>query len=644
MLEYGFDLSLAILDCFNFKKYNYVYTLLLKKSEAGVYQTSNSEGQNLTHLFAKNSSHINQELFDKILSKLEAKNLDFSSFDNLEKTSIHYAAESGCLKLLKHLLEKGLDPNSTDKTGVTPLGYVLKKAFHTTQEFAVAGLGMGLNLNKPFTHSGKEHTALTYIVSESKSVDTFGKLHELGADVNAGDSDGWPPLFHYIRLNKLREIKAFLKDFQVNTKVVDKRGKNAIHHVVQPMAYCSYENTEMIEFLAKHADINHVDHDGNSPLHYANQQQSGRLAKALEKLKAKETSMSEGIRRVTTSILNEIDFPGKHFDFEEDFEKFVEACSKDSKEKREKFNVRVPVDHCAVGNYEVCYDGEDPYDTLMVKVEISYGYYSGNTFYKMQILREKVRDVYILFTRWGRVGTDGQYQQTPFSKIEDARKEFCSVFKSKSGNAWEDRHDFKKSSRKYRIVPFVAKAKYENYIKAFNYSDPRMPKSELPLVIFKLMRRICNYKIISTALKAYNFDSAHLPLHSLSKERILDAQAIVDALTKTFESYEKARKARELSQIQEFAEELTKLTSEFYELIPTTQYKQENIPPACNKWQIQNLSKIVHDLYYFEVVIKLLGAATHNALRVNPIDYCFKCLNFKMMRLDKESEEYRVLR
>ena len=28
MLEYGFELSLAILDCFNYKKYNYVYTLL----------------------------------------------------------------------------------------------------------------------------------------------------------------------------------------------------------------------------------------------------------------------------------------------------------------------------------------------------------------------------------------------------------------------------------------------------------------------------------------------------------------------------------------------------------------------------------------------------------------------------------------
>src|SRR5690606_16772642 len=129
------------------------------------------------------------------------------------------------------------------------------------------------------------------------------------------------------------------------------------------------------------------------------------------------------------------------------------------------------VDENAVGNYEVCYDGTDPFDCYMVKVDISYGYYSGNTFYKMQILRERVRDVYILFTRWGRVGTDGQYQQTPFSKLDDAKKEFCSIFKSKSGNLWEDRHNFVNVEKKYRLVPVTKRTKVENFIKAINYKS-----------------------------------------------------------------------------------------------------------------------------------------------------------------------------
>ena len=55
------------------------------------------------------------------------------------------------------------------------------------------------------------------------------------------------------------------------------------------------------------------------------------------------------------------------------------------------------------------YDLEDGFDCYMIKVDIKYGYYSGNTFYKMQLVRDKIRDVYIVFTRWGRVGDVGQF-------------------------------------------------------------------------------------------------------------------------------------------------------------------------------------------------------------------------------------------
>lgn len=43
----------------------------------------------------------------------------------------------------------------------------------------------------------------------------------------------------------------------------------------------------------------------------------------------------------------------------------------------------------------------------MTKVDVYSGYYSQNVFYKMQVLHEKVRDVYILLTRWGRIGDRG---------------------------------------------------------------------------------------------------------------------------------------------------------------------------------------------------------------------------------------------
>ncbi len=46
--------------------------------------------------------------------------------------------------------------------------------------------------------------------------------------------------------------------------------------------------------------------------------------------------------------------------------------------------------------------------------------------------------MFVLFTRWGRVGETGQFQRTPFNTKEEAVNEFCKIFKQKSGNAWAD--------------------------------------------------------------------------------------------------------------------------------------------------------------------------------------------------------------
>jgi len=48
-----------------------------------------------------------------------------------------------------------------------------------------------------------------------------------------------------------------------------------------------------------------------------------------------------------------------------------------------------------------------PYTLLMTKVDVKNGYYSENVFYRMQVIHERNRNVYILFTRWGRIGTVG---------------------------------------------------------------------------------------------------------------------------------------------------------------------------------------------------------------------------------------------
>jgi len=49
------------------------------------------------------------------------------------------------------------------------------------------------------------------------------------------------------------------------------------------------------------------------------------------------------------------------------------------------------------------------YDVVMIKVDIGNGYYGKYVFYVMQLIYDKVKDMYVMFTRWGRIGSDGQY-------------------------------------------------------------------------------------------------------------------------------------------------------------------------------------------------------------------------------------------
>ena len=69
-------------------------------------------------------------------------------------------------------------------------------------------------------------------------------------------------------------------------------------------------------------------------------------------------------------------------------------------------------------------------------------------FYRMQVIHDKARDLWILFTRWGRIGEEGMFQKTPYGK-EECLREFEKVFEQKTKNQWRKRHDFKKAFKKF---------------------------------------------------------------------------------------------------------------------------------------------------------------------------------------------------
>ena len=63
----------------------------------------------------------------------------------------------------------------------------------------------------------------------------------------------------------------------------------------------------------------------------------------------------------------------------------------------------------------------------------------------------------MLWTRWGRIGQVGQYQKTPFNTEEEAEKEFCKVFRQKTGTQWKDIETYDPVYKKYQVKTIEGK-------------------------------------------------------------------------------------------------------------------------------------------------------------------------------------------
>jgi len=75
---------------------------------------------------------------------------------------------------------------------------------------------------------------------------------------------------------------------------------------------------------------------------------------------------------------------------------------------------------------------------------------NNNKFYIINLLNNG--GDYALWTRWGRVGEEGQSKLEHFGNEAAGIKAFCKKFRDKTKNAWTDRDNFVKHNGKYQLV------------------------------------------------------------------------------------------------------------------------------------------------------------------------------------------------
>jgi len=78
LTESSYTLINALEDALTEKKFQLVYTLMMKFPTDESVSKTNKSKQNMIHLFANNGSSCPQSLADKILSEFERRGISFS--------------------------------------------------------------------------------------------------------------------------------------------------------------------------------------------------------------------------------------------------------------------------------------------------------------------------------------------------------------------------------------------------------------------------------------------------------------------------------------------------------------------------------------------------------------------------------------
>lgn len=167
-------------------------------------------------------------------------------------------------------------------------------------------------------------------------------------------------------------------------------------------------------------------------------------------------------------------------------------------------------------------------------------------------------------------------QRSPFNLVEDAKKEFETIFKQKSGNEWSTAEtSFDKQPKKYNLVKVhYSDVKHQDYLAPFDYDN--CAKTQMDKFKRLLIEEIANVTMYQRAVSSQGIDKDQMPISNLKKETLQDAKDILKELKAMITQLdaERAKYAQaNYELVQELRGKISDQSSKYFELIPLAENK-----------------------------------------------------------------------
>ncbi len=226
---------------------------------------------NLSSDISKNIQIFFRAIYDNDTASMDsllAKGFDINTMNENGENAVNVAIASGNFNVLKYLIDKGANLNSTSDTGIPPLSQAVL-------EYNKQAIDILLNSKKVdmyYVWGEMWNGSPLYIACSKANVYALEKMVEHGADLNYDFSEyNAVPLVHYalsykqfIKNEDYRELIAFL--------ILNKADINAKNNQGQTPLMVALKNGDIDAFnalTAGGADVTIKDNNGKTALFYA---------------------------------------------------------------------------------------------------------------------------------------------------------------------------------------------------------------------------------------------------------------------------------------------------------------------------------------------------------------------------------------
>ena len=258
---------------------------------------------------------------------------------------------------------------------------------------------------------------------------------------------------------------------------------------------------------------------------------------------------------------------------------------------------------------------------------------NNNKFYIIQLLQ--LGNLFLTWTRWGRVGENGQ--QAVFNSYSDfqyAYNMFMKKFKDKSGLDWKNRNAAPKNG-KYTYIERnyeededekPKKAKRKNEDGTIEEVEIKVAECTLSQPVQRIVDLIFNQELWKSTMAAMDYDANRLPLGKLSKRTLQSGYELLKELSELVNDPDPFL-AENGGSFNSWAQNLS---NRYFTVIPHA-FGRGRPPVLSTLQQIKREVDLLEALTDMEIANEILLDSKAEIDTVHPLDKHYRGLNLREM-------------